>query len=73
VIAADCARSPMRDLVRVKLNRSQPPGRRVNIYFHTDVVEQTRNRPYILWTGISAATQGVFIALDGRSPLGVQR
>ncbi|NMO03562.1 NAD(P)-binding protein [Gordonia sp. TBRC 11910] len=65
VIGADGARSTMRELGAIDVERSLPLGRRANIYFHADLREQTRQRPYILWTIMSSSTQGIFIALDG--------
>jgi 2-polyprenyl-6-methoxyphenol hydroxylase-like FAD-dependent oxidoreductase len=67
VIGADGARSRTRELGGIGLERSLPLGRRVNIYFRSDLTAITRGRPHILWTIMSADTQGIFIALDGAS------
>jgi len=67
VIGADGSRSRTRELAGLGLERSMPLGRRVNIYFRSDLTAITRGRPHILWTIMSAATQGIFIALDGAS------
>lgn len=65
VIAADGARGRLRELAGIGQERSLPLGRRLNIYFRSDLTAVTRGRPYILWFVMSAATQGIFIALDG--------
>jgi 2-polyprenyl-6-methoxyphenol hydroxylase-like FAD-dependent oxidoreductase len=67
VIGADGARSRVRELAGIGMRRSLPLGRKVNIYFRADLTAITRRRPYILWFIMSAATQGIFIALDGET------
>ena len=67
VIGADGANSTVRELVDAGLERSEPLGRRVNIYFHSDLSAVTRDRPNILWFILSPDTSGIFIALDGHS------
>jgi 2-polyprenyl-6-methoxyphenol hydroxylase-like FAD-dependent oxidoreductase len=67
VIGADGARSRIRKLGDIDVERSLPLGRRVNFYFRADLTAITRRRPYILWFIMSAATQGIFIALDGET------
>jgi len=64
VIAADGANSTVRDLSGISLSRSEPLGRRMNIYFHADLHEVTRSRPYMLWFVYAAKTQGILIVLD---------
>lgn len=65
VIAADGSRSTVRELAGIGISRSEPMGRRLNVYFSADLAEHSRRRPHILWFVMSEATQGIFIALDG--------
>lgn len=65
VIGADGANSSVRGLIGAQLDRSEPLGRRVNLYFHADLTPVTRGRSNILWFIMSVETQGIFIALNG--------
>ena len=65
VIAADGASSPMRRLAGVSMERSEPLGRRLNLYFYADLTPHTGLRPHILWFVHNIATQGILITLDG--------
>ena len=65
VIAADGTRSEARDAVGGKLI-GESMGQQIGIYFHADLWEYVKDRPYLLMWIYNATTSGVLIALDGR-------
>ncbi|MTD54977.1 FAD-dependent oxidoreductase [Amycolatopsis pithecellobii] len=65
VIAADGASSPMRRLAGIRMERSVPLGRMLNLYFFADLTPFTHRRPHILWFVHNPKTQGILITLDG--------
>lgn len=66
VIAADGTRSDARDAVGVALS-GESMGQQIGIYFHADLWEYVKDRPYLLMWIYNARTSGVLIALDGRN------
>jgi len=66
VIAADGARSFVRERLGIGMTGRGRIGRQIGIYFEADLWEIVESRPYLLWWIFNAQTCGVLIALDGR-------
>ena len=66
VIAADGTRSEARDAVGVGIS-GESMGQQIGIYFHADLWEYVKDRPYLLMWIYNARTSGVLISLDGRN------
>lgn len=66
VIAADGARSFVRERLGIGMTGRGRIGRQIGIYFEADLWEFVEKRPYLLWWIYNATTCGVLIALDGR-------
>lgn len=65
VIAADGARSTLRDLLGIRMQGNESLGSQIGIYFEADLWRWVSNRPNLLWWVFNAKTVGVLIALDG--------
>ncbi|MEU0939673.1 FAD-dependent monooxygenase [Embleya sp. NPDC005971] len=65
VVAADGARSPVREHLGIRAAALAPAGHLINVYFHADLTEFARERPYLVWWILNGDTQGAFITLDG--------
>ncbi|MEU7004113.1 FAD-dependent monooxygenase [Nonomuraea sp. NPDC046570] len=65
VVAADGARSPVRELLGIRSDEIAPVGHMINAHFQADLTHLTRDRPYVVWWIINLRTQGAFIALNG--------
>ncbi|MGR6468328.1 FAD-dependent monooxygenase [Rhizobium sp. PAMB 3182] len=65
VIAADGTRSEARDAVGVGIS-GESMGQQIGIYFHADLWEYVKDRPYLLNWIYNSKTSGVLISLDGR-------
>lgn len=65
VIAADGPRSEAREAVGIAL-QGRSIGQQIGIYFHADLWEMVKDRPYLLFWIYNATTSGVLISLDGR-------
>ncbi|MHC2535242.1 FAD-dependent monooxygenase [Bradyrhizobium diazoefficiens] len=66
VIAADGARSFVRERLGIGMTGRGRIGRQIGIYFEADLWAFVEKRPYLLWWIYNATTCGVLIALDGR-------
>lgn len=66
VIAADGARSFVRERLGIGMTGRGRIGRQIGIYFEADLWKFVETRPYLLWWIFNAQTCGVLIALDGR-------
>lgn len=66
VIAADGARSFVRERLGIGMTGRGRIGRQLGIYFEADLWSLVEKRPYLLWWVFNAQTCGVLIALDGR-------
>ncbi|MGW9210191.1 FAD-dependent monooxygenase [Embleya sp. NPDC055664] len=66
VVAADGARSPVRELLAIGNDAVAPVGHLLNAYVDADLGPYTGGRPYALWWILNARTQGAMIALDGK-------
>lgn len=66
VIAADGPRSNTRDAVGISM-QGKSIGQQIGIYFHADLWELVKDRPYLLYWIFNAKTSGVLISLDGRN------
>ncbi|MGX9943182.1 FAD-dependent monooxygenase [Bradyrhizobium denitrificans] len=66
VIAADGARSFVRERLGIGMSGRGRIGRQIGIHFEADLWELVQDRPYLLWWIFNAETCGVLIALDGR-------
>jgi putative polyketide hydroxylase len=66
VIAADGARSFVRERLGIGMTGRGRIGRQLGIYFEADLWSLVEKRPYLLWWIFNAETCGVLIALDGR-------
>lgn len=65
VIAADGPRSSLRDLIGIEMS-GESLGQQIGVYFHADLWELVKDRPFLLWWIYNAQTTGVLISLDGR-------
>ncbi|MCW1931057.1 FAD-dependent monooxygenase [Pararhodobacter zhoushanensis] len=65
VLAADGPRSDARHAVGIGM-QGRSIGQQIGIYFHADLWELVKDRPYLLNWIYNATTSGVLISLDGR-------
>ncbi|MDI3384595.1 FAD-dependent monooxygenase [Xenophilus aerolatus] len=65
-IAADGARSELRDRLGIALDGEEGLGNQIGIYFEADLWPWVAQRPNLLWWIYNRETVGVMIALDGR-------
>lgn len=65
MVAADGARSPVRDLLGVGNDEIAPVGHLINAYFDANLTAYTRGRAYAVWWILNPRTRGALIALDG--------
>ncbi len=66
VIAADGARSTLREQLEVGLSGDGALGNQIGVYFEADLWPWIAERPNLLWWVYNPQTVGVLIALDGR-------
>ena len=67
VIAADGARSRVRDWLGVDFTGMEKMGNQMAIYFHADMWKYIEDKPYLLYWVYNRDTSGAFIAMDGRT------
>ncbi|NMM90920.1 hypothetical protein B2J88_42515 [Rhodococcus sp. SRB_17] len=67
VIAADGARSRVRNWLGVEFTGMEKMGNQMAIYFHADMWKHIEDKPYLLYWIYNRDTSGVFIAMDGRT------
>jgi putative polyketide hydroxylase len=65
VVAADGGRSPLRAMAGVEAVTMTSVRRMLSIYFHAELSQYTRRRPFILWFVHNEQTQGITITVDG--------
>ncbi|MYS86769.1 hypothetical protein GTZ85_42810 [Streptomyces sp. SID5474] len=65
VVAADGARSPVRELLGIGNEEVAPIGHLLNAYFEADLTAYTGGRSHTVWWILNAQTQGALVALDG--------
>lgn len=66
-IAADGARSAVREQLGIPLGGDGALGNQIGVYFEADLWPWVAARPNLLWWIYNARTVGVMIALDGRN------
>lgn len=66
VIAADGARSTVRDMLNIAMQGNEALGNQIGVYFEADLWKWVEKRPSLLWWIFNKKTVGVLIALDGR-------
>ena len=66
LIAADGARSTVRDLLGISMEGNEALGNQIGVYFEADLWRWVANRPNLLWWIFNKKAVGVLIALDGR-------
>ncbi|MEU7004665.1 FAD-dependent monooxygenase [Nonomuraea sp. NPDC046570] len=66
VVAADGARSFVREQLGIEMTGVGRMGNQMGVYFHADLWKYVEDRPYLLWWVYNADTTGVLTALDGR-------
>lgn len=66
-IAADGARSEIRESLGIALDGDAALGNQIGVYFEADLWNWVANRPNLLWWIYNKDTVGVMIALDGRT------